>query len=82
MLYEVITYEILVVNNGGLSHSERVLKPLLAPWGDRIRLVEAGGNRGYAGGCRLGVESARGELFVFHNDDAIADPAMDLMAGS
>ncbi|MCG3196573.1 MAG: hypothetical protein GHCLOJNM_01049 [bacterium] len=68
-------YEILVVNNGGPRHSDRFLKPLLAPFSGRARLIETGGNLGFAGGCRAGVEASQGEFLAFHNDDSIADPA-------
>lgn len=68
-------YEIIVVNNGGGAHSKKFLEPLLADFSDRVRLIEAGGNRGYAGGCRLGVEHASGQYLAFHNDDSLADPA-------
>jgi GT2 family glycosyltransferase len=68
-------YEILVVNNGGLRHSGTFLQPLIHPYEGRVRLIEAKRNQGYGGGCRLGGEHAEGDLFVFHNDDSIADTA-------
>lgn len=67
-------YEILVVNNADPRHSEEFLKPLTQSYDERVRIVEARRNQGYGGGCRLGVEHAGGDLFVFHNDDSIADP--------
>lgn len=68
-------YEIIVVNNGGMAHSKSFLEPLLESYSGSIRLIQAGGNLGYAGGCCLGVDHATGHFLAFHNDDSIADPA-------
>lgn len=67
-------YEILVVNNGGVRHSNRFLRPILEQFEDRVWLVESKRNLGYGGGCRLGVEHAKGQILAFHNDDSMADP--------
>lgn len=56
---------ILVDNTGG------------APLGEVFRRhpalshVPAGGNAGFAKGCRLGAEAARGPILLFVNDDAV-----------
>jgi GT2 family glycosyltransferase len=48
-----------------------------------VRRVRAGGNSGFAGGCRLGAEAARGPILIFVNDDAIVDrEAPELLAAA
>ena len=48
-----------------------------------VRRVGAGGNAGFAGGCRLGAEAARGPILIFVNDDAIVDrEAPELLAAA
>jgi GT2 family glycosyltransferase len=48
-----------------------------------VRRVDAGGNRGFAGGCRLGAEAASAPLLAFVNDDAaVAPDALGLLAAS
>jgi GT2 family glycosyltransferase len=59
-----------------------------------IRVVTRGRNLGFGGGCRLGVEEARGDVLVFVNSDAVvrtgalaalvdalSDPATGLVCG-
>jgi GT2 family glycosyltransferase len=38
-----------------------------------LRRIAAGGNAGFAGGCRLGAEAARSPILIFVNDDAVVD---------
>jgi len=46
-----------------------------------VRRVTASGNAGFAGGCRLGAEAARGRTLLFVNDDAVVLPdAVRLLA--
>ena len=48
-----------------------------------IRRITAPGNVGFAAGCRLGAEAARGRTLVFVNDDAVADPeSLQLLVGA
>lgn len=45
-----------------------------------VRVVRSEVNRGYAGGCNLGLEHARGRWTVFLNDDALMAPgALELI---
>ena len=63
--------EIVVVDNASGDGS---LQRLRKDAGD-ITLVESAENLGFAGGCNLGVASARGEVVAFLNNDAKPDPA-------
>jgi len=67
-------FEITIVNNGSQTHSDQFLKPIIERVDPNIRIIEAGRNLGFAGGCALGVENATGEIFFFHNDDTVSDP--------
>jgi GT2 family glycosyltransferase len=55
--------ELVVVDNGGAD-----------PGGEPVRVVDAGGNLGYAGGAALGAAEARRETLVFLNQDAVVEP--------
>lgn len=72
--------EIIVVDNGSTDGSIDQLKQL----GDRVRLVLAGKNLGFAGGNNLGIRHASGEYLILLNSDAfinqeMVDRALDLM---
>lgn len=57
-------WEVLVVDNG----SEDPRLDRLA--NERVKVLRAGSNLGYAGGNNLGIQAARGELLLFLNNDA------------
>jgi len=61
--------EIVVVDNTG---GDGLAEPLRARPG--VRRVKAGGNVGFARGCRLGVQASDAPIVVFVNDDAIVEP--------
>lgn len=61
--------EILVVDNGSADGSTIFVRSAYPD----IRVLEAGENRGFAGGNNLGIRAARGELVALINNDAIAD---------
>ncbi|HEX9303877.1 MAG TPA: glycosyltransferase [Thermoanaerobaculia bacterium] len=65
--------EILVVDNA----SELPVAELLRRH-PTTRRVPAGRNLGFAAGCRLGAEAARGRLLLFVNDDAVVEPEAPL----
>lgn len=61
--------EIIVVENASGDDSFERLSAL----GDQIVLVNSTENRGFAGGCNLGVARASGEYLAFLNNDARPD---------
>ncbi|HEX6199327.1 MAG TPA: glycosyltransferase [Thermoanaerobaculia bacterium] len=60
--------EILVVDNGSDAAGRAVLERL------PVRLLDPGGNRGYAGGLNLGIEAARGRMLLLMNPDVMVLP--------
>lgn len=62
--------EIVVVENGSDDGSA---ERLAAALGDSARLVVSPENRGFAGGCNLGVAASSGEIVAFLNNDARPD---------
>jgi GT2 family glycosyltransferase len=57
--------EILLVDNASSTPQDAVLRRH-----PTVRRIVSATNRGFAGGCRLGVEAARAPIVVFVNDDA------------
>jgi GT2 family glycosyltransferase len=55
--------ELIVVDNGGLA-------PYIREHWPEVRLIESGGNAGFAGGVKRGVAVARGKWVALVNDDA------------
>jgi GT2 family glycosyltransferase/glycosyltransferase involved in cell wall biosynthesis len=61
--------ELIVVDNeSGDGSAERIAREVPG-----AKVVEAGSNTGFAGGCNLGVAHARGEHVAFINNDARPD---------
>lgn len=58
--------EIVVVDNDSGDGSEELLRSELPD----VRVIQSGGNLGFAGGCNLGVREATGEHVAFINNDA------------
>jgi GT2 family glycosyltransferase len=70
--------ETILVDNTGGRPMEEVLRRY-----PTLRRVAAGGNAGFAAGCRLGAEAARAPILLFINDDAAVDrDAPDLLAAA
>jgi GT2 family glycosyltransferase len=62
--------EVIVVDNGGADAGQ-----------ERARIVDAGGNLGFAGGAALGASEARAEMLVFLNQDTVVEPgALEALA--
>jgi GT2 family glycosyltransferase len=59
-------HEVLVVDNGGGPELDE------ARGRDGVRVLEAGGNVGFAAGCNLGARAAEGDVLVFLNPDTVA----------
>jgi len=64
-----VAFERVVVDNGSTDGSLEWLRGQ-----PEVRLVEAPGNLGFAGGCNLGMRAARGKHLVLLNNDAFARP--------
>ncbi len=70
--------ETILVDNGGSARTDAVLRDH-----PEVRAVRAGGNVGFARGCRLGAEAARAPTLLFINDDAAVEPdALEMLAGA
>jgi GT2 family glycosyltransferase len=64
-----LSAEIIVVDNASQLPVGELLRRH-----PTMRRVPAGGNVGFAAGCRLGAEAARGRFLLFVNDDAVVEP--------
>jgi hypothetical protein len=62
--------ELIVVDNDSGDGSVKQIRAAVP----RAKVVEAGSNTGFAGGCNLGVARASGEYVGFINNDARPDP--------
>ncbi len=62
--------EVILVDNGSRDGSAAWARE---KYGERVRLVELAGNRGFAGGNNAGFEVAQGEFILMLNNDAVAD---------
>src|SRR5687767_2599268 len=69
-----ISAEVIIVDNA----SELPVGELLRRH-PTARRVAASANVGFAAGCRLGAEAARGPSLLFVNDDAVVDPEAPLL---
>jgi GT2 family glycosyltransferase len=63
--------ELVVVDNGSTDSSLTFLRSLA---GDRLTLIEAGTNLGFAGGNNLGIRASQGSYVALLNNDAVAEP--------
>ena len=63
-------FEIIVVDNASSDHSVNWVK-FNHP---RVNLIENDKNYGYAGGCNIGANHAKGENLVFLNNDTVQEP--------
>jgi GT2 family glycosyltransferase len=63
-------FEILLVDNGSTDGSAAFARER---W-PAVRVIESGGNLGFAEGNNVGARAARGEWLVFLNNDTAAEP--------
>ncbi len=61
--------ELIVVDNGSADGSVEAIRSAVPG----ARVIDAGANLGFAGGCNRGVEAATGEYVAFINNDARPD---------
>ncbi len=61
--------EVVVVDQASRDGSAK----MVASACPRARVINAGGNRGFAAGCNLGAANASGEVIVFLNPDAFLE---------
>ncbi len=64
--------EVILVDNGSADGCAEVARREY-PW---VRTVQSERNLGFTGGVRLGAEVAEGDVLVFLNDDASAEPGL------
>ncbi|WP_436492106.1 glycosyltransferase [Actinokineospora sp. HUAS TT18] len=67
--YPADRLQVICVDNASGDGSAEKIRAV-----DGVELVEAPDNLGFAGGCNLGVEHARGTVLAFLNNDARPDP--------
>ncbi len=67
-------YEVIVVNDGSGDETGAVLAELQEHYGERLRVVTHGQNRGYGGALRSGFEAASKELVFYTDGDGQYDP--------
>jgi len=73
-------HEVVVVDNGSSDGSVQFLQTLREP---RLRIVSLPINKGFAGGCNVGISRAEGRYIATLNNDAEAEPRWleELLAG-
>lgn len=63
-------FEIILVDNGSIDDSVEMVRRDFPD----VRIIETGKNLGFAEGCNVGIEHARGEWIATLNPDTEADP--------
>lgn len=62
--------DVIVVDNGSVDDSPKVVEREFP----QARLLSAGRNLGFAGGCNLGLNATAGEIAVLLNQDTVVQP--------
>ena len=65
-----VDVEVIVVDNGSTDGSVEAA----AAMSDDVRVVDAGGNRGFGGGCNRGAATSTRDLLAFVNPDVVVEP--------
>ena len=68
--YPTTCYRVVVVDNASTDGSARLVREQF-PW---ARIVEAGNNLGFAGGCNLGIRATRSDYVALVNNDTVVEP--------
>lgn len=64
-----VDVDVVLVDNGATGDAvDQARQP------PRVKVLDPGGNTGYAGGCRIGAAAATGEYLAFVNSDALVAP--------
>jgi GT2 family glycosyltransferase len=66
---DTFSLEVIVVDNSGTARASGALEAF-----PEARLIEAGGNVGFARACNLGMAAARGRHLLLLNPDTVAHP--------
>jgi GT2 family glycosyltransferase len=65
---DYVPYEVYLVDNASEDDSEFRLRQ----WDPQLRIIQAGGNLGWAGGCNVGIRAALAEgcahVYLLNND--------------
>lgn len=67
---EGIDFEIIVIDNGSSDSTPELVRRDFP----NARLIQTGRNLGFAGGNNVGMQAARGEIFLLLNDDTEVPP--------
>ena len=71
-----VSHEIIVVDNNSQDNSIDIAKEKFS----NIKIIHSKINRGYAGGCNLGSQHAKGNYLLFLNDDTlVSENAIDIL---
>jgi len=65
------SFEVVIPDN---ASSDLSLERARQAWGDRIRILENGANRGFAWGNNRGIDAARGSYLCLLNPDTVVRP--------
>lgn len=65
------SFEVVIPDN---ASSDLSLERARQAWGDRIRILENGANRGFAWGNNRGIDAARGTYLCLLNPDTVVHP--------
>ena len=68
--YPPSCYRVVLVDNGSTDGSV----PLVRERFPQVRIVEAGDNLGFAGGCNLGIRATTSEYVALVNNDTVVEP--------
>lgn len=68
--YPATCYRVVVVDNASTDGSVEFVRERFP----EVRVVEAGSNLGFAGGCNLGIRATRSDYVALVNNDTVVEP--------